>query len=320
MGNSLFLTPLVQRLRELLPHASIDIASAYPKAGDLFEPMPGVRRVIVFPYKGVELAWRYLAALRRVRRERYDLAIDPALDSTSDRIVLLLARARYRLGFASASQWAPLTHAAPMPDGNLHQAALPVHLLDQVIGSDRSSRSVALGLSLEAEELAAGRAAVERAIAAHGGVSSARPVLGFFAHATGHKTIAREFWRALLDAFLELEPEAVALEVLPSPGATPTDTRCATLYCASPRALAAAMASMRLFVCGDTGPMHLASATAVPTVALFHASEVALYGPLKPCDVALDLSHCTATDVARRCQQSWRASESHARLIVSASS
>jgi ADP-heptose:LPS heptosyltransferase len=94
MGNAMFLTPLIQRIRELLPHAAIDVATAYPMAPDLFAGIPGVRRVIAFPHKGVQLAWRYAGALRCVRREYYDLAIDPAPDSTSDRIVMLLARSR----------------------------------------------------------------------------------------------------------------------------------------------------------------------------------------------------------------------------------
>jgi len=41
------------------------------------------------------------------------------------------------------------------------------------------------------------------------------------------------------------------------------------------------------------GPMHLASSTAVPTIGLFHASDPALYRPLKPNDLAIDIIHCS---------------------------
>lgn len=313
MGNAMFLTPLIQRIRELLPQAVIDVASAYPQAADLLERIPGVRRVISFPYKGVQLVWRYAAALRRVRRERYDLVIDPAPDSTSDRIVMLLARSRYRLGFESASQWAPLTHAAPVPAAIPHQAAQPAYLLGQALGAEWNPAGVRLQLALTREEIAAGRAAVERALeakrptpSASGHAPSADRTFGFFAHATGHKTIGGDYWHAFWRAFLALEPRVAPVEILPSPDAAPTDPRFAALHFTSPRALAAAMASMRLFICGDTGPMHLASATDVPTIALFHASDPALYGPLKPCDLALDSSRCTPADAAARCLEIWR--------------
>jgi ADP-heptose:LPS heptosyltransferase len=72
--------------------------------------------------------------------------------------------------------------------------------------------------------------------------------------------------------------------------------------------LSAAIASMRMFISTDTGPMHLASSTAVPTVALFRASDPLQYGPLKASDVSIDVGSVSAPDAARRCQEVWRAS------------
>lgn len=307
MGNTMFLTPLIARLHELLPDAAVDVASAYPYARELLEPIPGVRRVIEFPYKGVQLPVRYAAALQKIRRQPYDLLIDPAPDSTSDRIVLTLARARYRLGFASPNQWAPLTHAFALPPELLHQAVQPVYLLSRAFGTAPVAGGVRLQLSLCEQEIAAGRAALERALPAH---APCDRVFGYFAHATGQKTIAKEYWRAFWDAFLALEPDAVPLEILPSADRAATDARSAVLHLRSPRALAAAIASMRLFIAGDTGPMHLASSTDVPTVALFQASDPALYGPLKPCDLALDPAHHPPQVLAERCRVLWHGARS----------
>jgi ADP-heptose:LPS heptosyltransferase len=77
LGNTVLLTPLVKRIHELLPHASIDLALAYPKARELLHDFPGLRRIIVFPHKGRGLIQQYLGALRRLRAQRYDLALDP---------------------------------------------------------------------------------------------------------------------------------------------------------------------------------------------------------------------------------------------------
>ena len=134
MGNALFLTPLIQQVRELLPRASIDVAIAYPQANDLLGQLPGVRRVITFPYKGVSLVWRYLLALHRVRANHYDLAIDPMPNSTSGRIVMRLCRARLRLGFASEHQWVRLTHSVPESQIPEHRAIQPVFLLHEALG------------------------------------------------------------------------------------------------------------------------------------------------------------------------------------------
>ncbi len=327
MGNAVFLTPLIRRIHELLPRASIDLATAYPKAEDLLGSLPGMRRVIRFPYKGVHLLWRYCAAVRRLRRERFDLVIDPTPNSTSGRLILMLARARYRLGYATDNQWAPLTHAVPQPAAIMHQAAWPIFLVSRALGAQCDPSELRLWLPLSAQEIEAGRAAIERAVAKQGvpglpqlasSAEGPEPMwiatraCGFFAHATGLKTVAPDYWRAFWDAFLQLEPAAVPIEILPSPSSPPTDPRSVSLHFPSPRALTAAMSTMRLFVCADTGPMHLASSTRVPTVGLFRASNPALYAPLKPCDLALDVTQHSPRAVAEYCQRVWRASAAHA--------
>jgi ADP-heptose:LPS heptosyltransferase len=310
LGNAVFLTPLVKCIHELLPHATIDLALAYPRAGELLENVPGIRRVIAFPHKGPRLVRRYLGALRQLRAERYDVVIDPIPESTGGRAVLTMCRARYRIGFALDSQWAPLTHAVPLPKRALHQAVEPVFLLCHAFGVPYDPHDLKLSLSLRSEEMEVGRSAIRDAIGR--GMSTIAAVdgpmphtLGFFAHATGLKMIERPWWLAFWKAFLELEPDAIPVEFLPTPHSTPTDARFPSLHLPSPRNLTAAIAATRMFLSADTGPMHLASSTSVPTVALFRASDPALYGPLKAQDVVIDITQCTPPFVAQRCRRIW---------------
>jgi ADP-heptose:LPS heptosyltransferase len=306
LGNALFLTPLIERIHALMPNAAIDLAIGYPRANDLLGDLPGIRRIVTFPYKGVQIVWRYLGALRAVRRERYDLVIDPTPHSTSGRLVLALCRARYKLGFAVPSQWAPLTHAVPPPDPGTHQAVQPVELLSRALQVDFDPGAVRLWLPLRTAELDAGRVAIARAIGCGEQTERLSRVFSFFAHATGFKALDRAYWTAFWDAFLELEPDAIPVEFLPGPAAAPTDTRFATLHVPSQRALTAAIAATRLFISADAGPMHLASTTPVPTIALFRATEPALYGPLKSCDVVIDARSTSPREAAEICRRAWR--------------
>lgn len=305
MGNTMFLTPLIRLLHELLPAASIDIAIAYSRSSELLGRLPGVREVIVFPHKTDRMVRRFIGALRRVRANRYDLAIDPVPESNSGRAVLTLCRARRRLGFVTNWQWAPLTHAVAPPQHVMHQAAHPVFLLDQIVGRPYSARDVRLWLPLEEAERAAGRAVIEGALGR--ALSDADQLFGFFAHAAGFKLLARSWWSEFWDAFLAVEPDAQPIECLPSPGHERTDVRFPGFHVPSPRGLAAAIGSMRAFVSTDTGPMHLASSTAVPTIALFRASDPLQYGPLKPNDLSIDVSGVSPGDAARLCQRVWQA-------------
>ena len=93
---------------------------------------------------------------------------------------------------------------------------------------------------------------------------------------------------AVRNAFLALEPNVIPLQFLPWGGRGPVNAAYPVLRCDSPREMAAAMASTRLVISGDTGPMHLASATTVPTIALFRVTNPNKYGPLKPCDASVN--------------------------------
>jgi heptosyltransferase-3 len=304
IGNTLFLTPLIRYLHELLPDATIDLALAYPHAEELLRALPGVRRIIVFPHGRLQQIGRYLTALRTLRSVRYDLAIDPTEFSTSGRVMLALSRSRYRLGFANSFQWAPLTHAVPLAREAMHQAVRPLYLAQRIFGAPLQHTQARLWLPLPQAELAQGRRVVAQAMGAGRVPGNA---FGFFAHAANLKLIDRSWWLQFWQAFLALEPQAVPVEFLPSPAHAPIDARFVALHLRSTRELTAAIAATRMFISTDTGPMHLASTTAVPTVALFQASDPGLYGPLKPDDLAIDITHCTPREVALRCQRIWAA-------------
>jgi ADP-heptose:LPS heptosyltransferase len=249
--------------------------------------------------------------LYRLRAERYDLALDPIPESTSGRVVLTLCRARYRVGFLTGSQWAPLTHAVTSPDVDMHQALLPVFLFSQLVGKPNDTSGLQLTLCLRPEELESGRAAVSQVVApfACRRTSSHSPTsrtFGFFTHATGLKVIDRAWWSAFWDAFLELEPDAIPVEFLPPQADALDEAGFPSLHFGSLRALTGAIAATRMFISADTGPMHLASSTAVPTVGLFCASNPVLYGPLKPVDLAINIAESTPSLVAQRCQRLWR--------------
>lgn len=315
LGNAVFLTPLIERIHELFPSACIDLAMSYPQAPSLLNGQPGVRRIIAFPHKGIWMVWRYFAAVRRIRAQTYDVVIDPTPESTSGRIVLTLSRARYRVGFATQSQWAPLTHAVPQPVEFMHQAVQPVFLLCSIFGAPYDQQGIRLSLHLQPAEIEAGRSAITRAMQRNN-VRGGAGTFGFFAHGTGSKPLERSWWLAFWKAFLELEPGAVPVEFLPSPSTAPTDARLTSVHFPSTRELTAAIATTRMFVSADTGPMHLASATSVPTVALFRASDPTLYRPLKKSDLVIDVRDCPPWLAAQQCHAVWRLSPRPSRVTI----
>jgi heptosyltransferase-3 len=299
LGNTLFLTPMIERLHALLPEAHVDLALSYPYAATLLAGMPGVRQVILFPHKGRGLIPNYLRALRQLRATHYDLAIDPTPFSTSGRLILSLAHARFRLGFSLPSQWAAHTHAIPLPAATMHQGRQPAYLVATALGAAWDPAALRLWLPLRADEVAAGRAAIAAAInAVSADTAPGTAVVGYFGHATGLKRLPPAWWARFWRALLALHPEVVPVEFLPAAAAAPTVPGFATLHLPSQRQLTAAISTLRMFVSADAGPMHLASTTDTPTMGLFQATDPALYGPLKAVDRSIAVSDLTPEAVA----------------------
>lgn len=302
MGNTLFLTPLLGAIHQVLPHAAIDVFVRYPDAADVLRGLPGLRNVITMPH----LDWwdlrTSIRALRDYRSRRYDLVIDPVPNSSGGRIALLLARARWRLGFTGERQWLRLDYAAEVPAGVRHEALRPLALMQQAFGYEVVPGAARLRVASSPAELAEGaRLMAQRMGEAARQVEPGGMTIGFFASARGKKDLGSQWWREFWQAYLELRPQTAPLEVLPAANHPPVNPDFANVHCPSPRQLEATISHADGFFSADTGPMHLASAAGVPTIAFFERTNPAKFGPIKPEDTVLKIGGMTPRQVAEAC-------------------
>lgn len=272
LGNILFLTPMLRTLAASLPNASIDIVIRNPAQKPLLETLPGVNNVYV-QNSGVTATWR---TLRTIRKQRYDLAIDPVDNSASNRIGTALVRARQRMGFATSDQWLRLTHACPEPE-SLHQGLQSIELLTKTVTAPELKVFDVLSVLPSAADQKTA-ASHWRALFAES--APERPVVGFFSHATGDKVIPRTWWQSWLQEMRQATSNVQFVEILPADDAAPIDTTIACIAIRSLTELAAFMTRVDQFVAADSGPMHLAAAAGAPVVGLFKSTSPARYAPL----------------------------------------
>ena len=219
---------------------------------------------------------------------------------------MTLCRAVTRLGFVTSLQWAPLTHAVPPPREVMHQAAHPdlsARSRDRTILFMRAGAAVAA---------AAGRRTGAGSVSsrAHREPRRDRHAAGvwlFRARRRIQNARAPNGGRSSGMPSCSLSRMHCHSNVCPSSASTSALMRALPVFMCRRRAhLSAAIACMRAFVSTDTGPMHLASSTDVPTVALFRASDPLQYGPLKA-ERPVDRCRATVPRTLRRiCQRVWR--------------
>lgn len=279
LGNILFLTPLLRTLAATLPEARIDVLIHSQAQKELLHTLPGVYHVWVRGQHPGAM-WRTFRALRR---QHYDLAIDPTGNSTSNRVGLALVRARQRLGFARCDQWLRLSHAAPRAR-QTHQALQGVELLEQAITWPpiQPIRTLAV-FPGESDHQKAGHHWQQLS----NSLADKRPVIGFFRHATVCKTLPASWWQRWLASLQEQLPEAVLLEILATPTTPPLQPQLAHIALESLTELAALMSRLDDFVAPDSGPMHLASAAGIPVLGLFQTTPPEQYAPLGSTSQAL---------------------------------
>lgn len=292
-GDAVLMTPALRALREHFPQSELHVLLP-EKIAPLLNHLPWLNRVWPMPHqRGSAALSETLPIIRALRREKFDRSVDFA---SNDRgaIASFLIGARQRLGWAESGgfwgrQFCYNQRVAPQKKVQ-HESARLMSLLS----------AWNITHSSLAPEIRADPALTETAkkflppgkILCHIASSQSKkewPLahwaeLRQMAVATGMEMIfttgtgARE--ASLLDDFKKLAPDAPILEPIPD----------LALYLA-------VLARAKIFISGDTGPLHFAAALGVPTLALFGPSSPAQWTPIGAQHRYLTGSVCTCGNV-----------------------
>ena len=123
--------------------------------------------------------------------------------------------------------------------------------------------------------------------------------IGIFRDARGEKKLDDAWWLSLLDTLYILAPELHIVDILDPNNTIPLKEELQTLSEKNLRTLAGKIANLDAFICGDTGPMHLASASKTPTIALFKTTSPEYYGTLGEKDLSLVLKDKSMEMIAK---------------------
>ncbi len=281
IGDLVMALPAVADVRALAPEATIDLVVGSWNA-DLARAIPSVNRV-----EPLDAAWlarggegrslrSLLGTARGWRARRYDLAINFEPDIRTN-LVTAAAGAAWSVGYRSGGGGAVLDLALDF-DTRAHTTANARRLIATAFG--RTPPAVA-GPVLAVPEEARRRA--EARLPEH-----ARPLVGL--HPSGGREIKQ--WDPARFAVVahRLIQERGATIVLT--GATTDRALVDAVRAQLPPdrvidaagdqdllSLAAILERLDLFITGDTGPMHIATAVGTPVVAVFGPSDPRRYAP-----------------------------------------
>jgi heptosyltransferase-1 len=309
MGDIIHTLPAVAALREAFPHATLGwlveerwaellCTLRYPRSGRRSAQRPLVDRVhsvntaewrrTLFSFN----TWQQMAVgLSELRGVRYDAAID---FQGAVRSALLARWSGARVVYGSiqprenaASMW----YTRQVPPSGTHVVEQALALAQAVIEHPMPDSQLTFPVDRDAEHKIDGLTANIRDFAI------LSPGAGWGAKrwpAERYGIVARELEKNGIQSLVNYGPgeEELAVAVENASGST------ARKVCCSVAELIALTRRARLFVGGDTGPMHLAAALKIPIVAIFGPTNPERNGPFGTRAVVLR-SASSATNHAR---------------------
>ncbi len=267
IGDSVLTTPLIKKTKKLFPDTKIVVITR-PQTEDIFKPLPEVSEVILNDKRG----WNKIAGVwktaRAIKKSGIDILLVPHRSFRSA-LVAWLSGVPIRIGFTSSEGWFLYTKTVPF-SWMIHDAERNLSLLQGIAKEQFGGEKLSMSFTPSAEENVARllkdfNLEGKKLVGVHAG--SAWPT----------KCWPMEYFVELIS---KLQTELGVQVVLVGGGKQDTDLgekicQLAKGHAASlcgKTSLADLMALMKhlsLFITNDSGPMHIATAFDVPTLAIF---------------------------------------------------
>jgi heptosyltransferase I len=294
LGDVVLALPALDSLRRSFPDARIgyvadertwDIISAHPAVDRRhFFPRTRWRQALFRPWRWPALVREVRGLLREIRAERYEVALDLQANLKGG-LLSMASGAAVRVGYGrrygqELNHWFNNRYVTP--------PRWPIHLVEKFLAATASLGAATNTPGFRIPEPPESTARVEAFLrdtppgpfaVIHPGSSKARPdkqwkterfgeVAGWLGTTLGMRSVV---------CFGPAERELAERVVAASDGWAVTAWSGASVL-----DLAALLRRARLFVGTDSGPMHIAAALGVPTVALFGSGSPVVYGPYPP--------------------------------------
>ncbi|MGP9768121.1 glycosyltransferase family 9 protein [Halomonas sp. AOP13-D3-9] len=285
LGNALISTPIIDALRKRFPSARIDYL-ATDKTWPLLQQRP-VDHFYLLSRTAILRPWQCVTLCRRLRVQRYDLAVQVSGGSTSGYIVTQLIGARYSMGSRKGHQrWYSIE-----AEGKSSHAYDAIVNLTRPLGVACRNRPL---LQLTEQERYRAMVKVEQLVSLNSDHPSETDFIAIFVGGHQNKRWPLVFWLTLINAMearkiryvVFLGPEEFRLQA-------PIEQRLMSALYGSLcpplpiRHFAAVLERARLLVTPDSGPMHLAAALDVATISLVRQKKSLAFVPREPYDTIL---------------------------------
>src|SRR5687767_11623036 len=287
VGDSVMTVPALRALRRVLPDAKITLM-VRSSAKDIFADVDFVDEVLIYERRN---AWSVVPQIKEWRRREFDLAVlfQNAFEAA---LIPFLAGVPLRLGYATESRQALLTHPLPLPDwrSSRHEVFYYLYLitaLEQLLFGASTICESAPDASLQISE--ARESEAEELLRAYG-VREGEPLVALCPGSINSraKRWPAEAYAALADRLIDSHRQVLLIGSADEADVTrqvTTRMRQPPVVLTGKTSLSqitAVLSLVDLVVTNDTGPAHIAAALGTPTLVIFGPTNPSTTRPFAP--------------------------------------
>ena len=272
LGDTVLTLPLICEVRRRFPVKKLSVL-CLPPSGELLQDHPAIDEIITYDKKNSDRGWQGLRrSVLRVKEKNFTVALTPH-KSLRSALILYLAAIPRRVGFRESRGWF-FFHQRAERNPRLHDVERNLSVLQAFgVAPEDCQRRIDMPVSPTAQNTVNEKL---RAL----GVHDSDPIVGV---SPGSVWPTKRWSPGGFAALIRMVREKHGCQVLlfggSDDGAVVEDVQRQCGHSAinligqiGLRELAAAISRCRIFVTNDSGPMHIAVARRVPTVAIFCAT------------------------------------------------
>lgn len=304
IGDALNSTPAISALRSAYPKAHISMALKPPGA-EIMLLNPHIDDIII--YNAASLRAK-LGFLKQLRSKNFDMAI-VLRDSAQCNFMAYASGARYRLGRNTKHKRfrSTLTHRVEMrdPKGTKHEVDRNMDVV-RLAGATETNEGLILELSVEEREWARDFLKIQNSkteallVGIHPGGSSYDKLWPVENFACVADTLVEQFGAQIM--LFSGPDENHLIEGIKSEMKHPVISASGIEL----RQSAALIGSCSLFVCNDSGPMHISAALETPTAAIFGPTDYVRWRPYSKKSVIVKLDMDCWPCSAHKCKRQYK--------------
>src|SRR6185369_15735295 len=287
VGDSLMTVPALRALRRVLPDAEITLVIR-PSAQGIFSEADFVDDVLLYDRKGV---FSVIPQVREWRRRKFDLAVlfQNAFEAA---LIPFLAGVPLRLGYATESRQALLTHPLDLPDwrSSRHEVFYYLYLvtaLEQMLFGASTIFETDPDAGIQISEVR--KSAAKELLRAHG-VREDEPVVALCPGSINSraKRWPAEAYAALADRLIDTQRQVLLIgskEEADVSREVTSRMRHQPIVLTGQTTLdqiTAVLAGVDLIVTNDTGPAHIGAGLGRPTIVIFGPTNPLTTRPFSP--------------------------------------